>query len=295
MRNTLYLFLIFILVFSVTSLPGVALENEYKITYLIDINENGDAIWNVEYRTILSSQNDFESFDNYSQQMEKVYLQEFKELMRNSTSEAAISTSRAMVAKDFTGNTEIQSTPTGTYGVVEYSFTWTNFASTGQNIIIGDVFFGGLYLSKDNTLIIKYPEGYEIDTVQPEPDVIRNGLIWYGLRSFGPNEPGVVLLGPSSSWKLYLSLLIIVSAGSYIIYRRKIRTGPETPGNDIVNLEDRIINLLKENDGTLYQSDLVRKLNLPRSTVSSALNELNNRNLIQKIKKGRENIIRITE
>ncbi|VVB92333.1 Uncharacterised protein [uncultured archaeon] len=61
----------------------------------------------------------------------------------------------------------------------------------------------------------------------------------------------------------------------------------------MIDLEEQIIKLLKENNGSLYQSNIVRKLNLPKSTVSSALNELHNKNLILKIKKGRENLIRL--
>ena len=60
-----------------------------------------------------------------------------------------------------------------------------------------------------------------------------------------------------------------------------------------MDLEDRIVKLLREKGGSMYQSDIGKQLGLPKSTVSSALNELHNRNVIQKIKKGRENLIRL--
>lgn len=294
MRNLLYTTLTFMLCIS---LAGAAPENDYKITYTINIKDDGTAIWNVEYRTLLVTNDDVNSFENYTQQLNSVHLNEFKELMQKSTSEAAIATSRGMVAEDFTGDAAVQSTLTGKYGVVHYSFRWKNFARTDANINIGDVFVGGLYLSKDNTLIIQYPSGFKINEVMPPPDLTREGLIWYGPRSFSPGEPRIILSNTSSPWiSLVIGAFIIFVLGAFI-YMRKRRVPEEKAGNipeiEMIDLEERIIRLLKENGGSLYQSEIVRQLNLPKSTVSSALNELHNKNLILKIKKGRENLIRL--
>jgi len=283
------------MVFLWVSIAVAAAENDYKVTYTINIKEDGTAFWNVEYRTLLSTKDDFNSFENYSQQLKSVYLNEFKDLMQRSASEAAAATSRSMAAGDFSGNAVVQSTPTGTYGVVHYSFRWTNFAKIDSKINIGDAFVGGLYLSKDNTLIIQYPSGYTIEQVTPQPDQNREGLIWYGLRSFGAGEPRIVLAKTSFPW---ITLLIIpVIAAGVFIYMRKIRlknskgTTENITGADMINLEERIVKLLKESKGALYQSEIGRRLNLPKSTLSSALNELHNKNLIDKFKKGRENLI----
>jgi uncharacterized membrane protein len=298
--------LIFLLLISVASA-----ENEYKITYTINVNDEGTAIWNVEYRTSLLTQDDLAAFENYTEQLKPVYLKEFKELMQNSVSAASNATSRKMLAGGFTGEARIENAPTGNYGVVLYSFTWTDFAKLDRekNIIIGDVFVGGLYLSKDNTLIIQYPSGYTVAQVIPQPDHDRDGMIWYGLRSFNAGEP-VIQLKPPFSWMPYaIAILIAAIAGAMILRNRRkdqvietiskveIETTEEThpePGTDLMDLEGRIETLLKEEGGTLYQSDIVKKLNLPKSTVSSALNGLHARKIIQKIKKGRENLIRLT-
>ncbi len=293
-RNLLNLAIILLLCIH---LAGAAPENDYKITYTINIKEDGTAIWNVEYRTLLVTNDDINSFENYTQQLKSVFLPDFKDLMQKSASEAAVATSRTMLATDFTGEASVQSTPTGKYGVVHYSFRWTNFARTDSNINIGDVFVGGLYLSKDNTLIIQYPSGFKIDEVMPPPDQNREGLIWYGLRSFGAGEPRILLSKTSSPWiPLAIATFIIVVLGAFIYMRKRgipkgiVGTIKET---EMIDLEERITRLLKENGGSLYQSEIVKKLNLPKSTVSSALNELHNKNLILKIKKGRENLIRI--
>ena len=300
--------------------------NEYRTTYTIDVRNDGSAVWYVEYRTPLVTKEDVNAFENYTKQIKSVYLNEFRELMQNSVSTASNATSRKMTAGDFSGEARIETAPTGNYGVVHYSFTWTDFSKIDRdkNINIGDVFVGGLYLSKDNALMIRYPSDYTVEQVIPQPDMIRDGMIWYGLRSFNPGEPSI-LLKPHFSWMPYAFAVIIVAAvgGVILRIRRKAQvidiqsgdrvestggtntemgtdtgagkgagTGTDTE-TDIMGLEDRITSLLKESGGALYQSDIVKKLDLPKSTVSSALNGLHARNIIQKIKKGRENLIRL--
>ncbi len=306
-RRILCLSIIFLLLISSAS---TAQESAYRITYTINVDDDGTAIWFVEYRTQLVSKEDFDTFENYTTRLKSVYLKEFKDLMVKSVSEAANATSRNMIAGGFTGDAKVETSPTGTYGVVHYSFAWTNFAKIDpdKNINISDVFVGGLYLSKDNTLIVKYPSGYMVEKVAPDPDNIRDGLIWYGLRSFKTGEPRISLLRTTVPWIQYAIFIFAgfaIAAGVYI-YLFKVRGKKATEivsepqdiketitETDLMNLEEMIIKLLKESGGSMYQSDIGKKLGLPKSTVSSALNGLNTKNLIQKIKKGRENLIRL--
>ncbi|MCX9012585.1 MAG: ArsR family transcriptional regulator [Candidatus Methanoperedens sp.] len=302
--KALYLSIILLLLaHAASAAPG----NEYKITYTININEGGTAVWSVEYRTALVSKEDFDSFDNYTRQLNPVYLNEFKELMQRSVSEAANATSRKMAAGGFTGDAKVESAPTGTFGVVRYSFTWMNFAEldTDRNLKIGDVFVGGLYLSKDNTLIIQYPSGYTIEHAEPQPDQVRDSMVWYGLRSFKAGEPAIVLSRTSWMPLLIAISVISISAAGVFIYMRKARgknaiigtTVEPVAGNlteaDMMDVRDRIVKLLNESGGSLYQSEIGKKLDIPRSTVSTALNQLRDKKIIQKVKKGRENLIRL--
>jgi uncharacterized membrane protein len=307
--------LIFILFLLLLSTVSAASDNGYKTTYTINVKDDGTATWYVEYRTPLVTKEDFDAFENYSEQLKPVYLNDFRELMQKSVSAASNATSRKMMAGGFTGEAGIETAPTGNYGVVSYSFTWTDFAKldSNKNLNIGDVFVGGLYLSKDNTLIIRFPQGFTVEQVTPQPDIVRDGMIWYGLRSFNAGEPNIVLLRSSISSMLYAIAVIILVAGAAIIFkirRNKVQVtgapsgeGIETAGEtlqeekaempNMMDLEDRILALLKESGGSLYQSDIGKKLDLPKSTVSSALNGLHAKNTIQKIKKGRENLIRL--
>ncbi len=298
----LHLVILFIIWISTAN----AAPDNYKVIYTIDVKENGSAVWNVEYRTLLSTQDELYSFENYTSQLNSKYLVEFKELMERSAQEASNGTSRKMDATDFKGEATIQSTPTGKFGVVHYIFTWNNFTRIDQNISIGDAFVGGLYLSNDNTLIIQYPRDYTVEEVIPQPDQSRDELVWYGLRSFGKGEPRIVLAKTSFPWittVAAVTVILLIAIGVFLITGKKeadinsdqavLETSIIIPENEMMDLEDRIMILLKQNGGSLYQSEIGRQLDLPKSTVSSALNQLNDKNLIQKIKKGRENLIRM--
>jgi hypothetical protein len=291
-----------------TSIPVIAgaapVAPDSSITYTITLKEAGTANWHVEYRTILAADEDIRAFDSYAKNVSFTYLPQFQDLMQRSAAQAAAATSRPMEITDFAGDTVIQTTPTGRYGVVYYSFNWKNFAKTGTDLAIGDAFAGGLYLAKDNTLVIRYPSGYTVSVAEPAPDQVRDGLIWYGQRSFGAGEPRLVFEKPGFPWlPVLLGGLsgVIILAGLYVVLSK--RRSPE-PGEDddppvtlseteLLSLEERIIQLLKTSGGEQYQSEIVKNLGLPKSTVSATLNDLHKRGIIQKVKRGRENLIRL--
>jgi len=273
-------------------------------TYTITIGEDGTALWQVDYRTLLATDDDLDSFANYTRDLPSVYLPQVKDLMQRSAAQAAVATSRYMQISNISGDAVIQTSPTGRYGVIMYSFRWTGFAQPGSGLSVGDAFTGGLYLAKDNTLIIRYPAGWTATRVEPQPDLQREGLVWYGLRSFGAGEPRIML--EKSSFPLIpavIGLVIIIGAGSgYLLYWiRKRSSGadePEDPAiplseTDEESLEERIVSLLRANGGEQFQSEIVKLLGLPKSTVSSTLNNLHRKGIIRKVKKGRENLIRL--
>ncbi|MGB9175867.1 MAG: MarR family transcriptional regulator, partial [Methanoregula sp.] len=73
---------------------------------------------------------------------------------------------------------------------------------------------------------------------------------------------------------------------------------PEEPAAPLsaleeAGLEERIIQLLKDSGGEQFQAEIVKALGIPKSTVSSSLNSLHQRGIIQKVRKGRENLIRL--
>jgi len=297
--------IIAVLLVSIPVITGAApVPPDSSITYTITIKEDGTANWHVEYRTLLSSDDDVRAFDSYTKNVSLTYLPQFQDLMQRSAAQAAAATSRPMEITDFAGDAVIQTTPTGRYGVVYYSFSWKNFAKTGTNLAIGDAFAGGLYLAKDNTLVIRYPSGYTVSVAEPAPDQVQDGLIWYGQRSLGAGEPRLVFEKPGFPWLPVLLggvLVLIMIAGLFGVISKRRRSEPDEPEvaavplseADLLSLEDRIVQLLKTSGGEQYQSEIVKNLGLPKSTVSATLNDLHKRGIIQKVKRGRENLIRL--
>jgi uncharacterized membrane protein len=308
MENMTRFSIVVLTVVLLISIPVIAdaapVAPDSSITYMITLKEDGTANWHVEYRTLLAADEDVGAFDSYAKNVSFTYLPQFQDLMQRSAAQAAAATSRPMEITDFAGDAVIQTTPTGRYGVVYYSFSWKNFAKTGTDLAIGDAFAGGLYLAKDNTLVIRYPSGYAVSVAEPAPDQVRDGLIWYGQRSFGAGEPRLVFEKPGFPWLPVLLggvLVLIVIAGVYWVISK--RRSPEPVEADdppvmlseteLFSLEERIVQLLKTSGGEQYQSEIVKNLGLPKSTVSATLNDLHKRGIIQKVKRGRENLIRL--
>ncbi|PKG31999.1 MarR family transcriptional regulator [Methanoregula sp.] len=289
-------------------------DTGYSTTYTISVAKDGSAHWQIEYRTPLLSEEDLAGFDTYSQDINTVYLPELRDLMQRSAAQASLGTSREMAVTDFTGNALVQTSPTGRFGVITYTFEWTQFAKVDDGIVVGDAFVGGMYLARDNTLIIRYPEGYTVASVSPVPDRTGDALAWYGLRSFGPGQPFIVLKGSSFPFLPLIggiAIIVIILITAIILYRRAIAgnsrgeevfeaddpTGSPAALStvDMETLEEKILQLLISHNGEVFQSEIVKVLGLPKSTISTTLNDLHQRGLIQKVRRGRENLIRLVK
>ena len=303
LRQAILVLLVLLLPAALTGMAAAAEIPDYSIAYTVTVADDGSALWHVEYRTLLLTVADVADFEIYAADLSEVYLPEFRGLMERSAAQAAAATGRHMEIGGVTGNAVIQESPTGRYGVVVYTALWDGFARPASTIAIGDAFTGGMYLERDNTLVIRIPEEYTVAQVVPAPDTTRDGLVWSGPRTFGAGEPRVVL-EPQAFPLPYavagLALLIVIVIASSVFFRRHRNAPIKSPdpspptGAELMSLDDRIVHLLRSQGGELFQSDIVRMTSLPRSTVSTALNDIHARGMIVKIKKGRENLIRLS-
>ena len=310
-RYRIFFLIVLLLVCSAGIAGAAPVPPDSSITYTITVGEDGTGIWHVEYRTMLASEDDQMAFDAYAKNLSILFLPQFRDLMQRSASQAAVATSRKMEITDFSGDAAIQTSPTGKYGVVFYSFNWKGFAKPGDQLAIGDAFAGGMYLAKDNTLILRYPAGYTVSLAEPAPDQLRDGLIWYGQRSFGAGEPRIIFERSSFPWLPVIAgsiLMVIVISGMFFVLKKRRNEDTNEPvetddsdstsvplsNAEMISLEEKIIQLLKASNGEQYQSEIVKNLGLPKSTVSATLNDMHKRGIIQKVKKGRENLIRLT-
>jgi len=302
LRRAIPVLLLLLLPAALAGTAAAADIPDYSIAYTVTVADDGSALWHVEYRTLLLTAADVADFEAYAADLSEVYLPEFRGLMERSAAQAAAVTGRYMAISDVTGNAVIQESLTGRYGVVVYTALWDGFVQPAATMAIGDAFTGGLYLEKGNTLVIRVPEEYTVAQALPAPDTTRDGLVWSGPRSFGAGEPRVVLepqAFPLSFAAAGLALLVVIGIAGAVFFRRRNNASPQFPDPSPpaeagpVSLEDRIVHLLRSQGGELFQSDIVRMTSLPRSTVSTVLNDIHTRGLIVKVKKGRENLIRL--
>lgn len=303
LRYAILVLLVLLLPAALTGMAAAAEVPDYSIAYTVTVAEDGSALWHVEYRTLLLTDTDVDDFEAYAADLSELYLPEFRELMERSAAQAAAATGRHMEIGGVSGDAVIQESPTGRYGVVVYTAIWDGFALPDTTIIIGDAFTGGMYLEKDNMLVIRIPEGYSVARAEPEPDDTHDGLVWYGPRSFGAGEPRVVLEQQVFSLPFAaagLGLVIVIVIAGYAFLRRRRNAPIKSPdpsprtGAEPMSLDDRIVQLLSSQGGELFQSEIVRMTGLPKSTVSTVLNDLHARGMIVKVKKGRENLIRLS-
>ncbi|HID61026.1 MAG TPA: DUF4897 domain-containing protein [Hadesarchaea archaeon] len=277
---------------------------DYPTTYKIEVREDRSAVWIVEHRSRLDTAEEENIFQQYISEFETLrdnYLENFSNEMTSLVQRASVITGRSMQAKNFDVSVSILTTATGKFRVIKYQFEWTNFAKLeGANIIIGDVFEAGLFLYKDDALVVQYPSGYAVESASPSPDETRElQLIWYGQRDFGAGEPRIVLGKPSA-----VPLVLVAAAAALAIaigvalWFKKTRKAPPkaehkiSPGKLIPKTDvEKTVDLLNEAGGKMYQSDLVGRTGFSKAKISLLLSSMEKEGTIKRIQTGRKNLI----
>ncbi|MDY6779019.1 MAG: winged helix-turn-helix transcriptional regulator, partial [Halobacteria archaeon] len=231
-------------------------------------------------------------------------------------------TNRSMSALNFDRDVRISDTVTGKVGITRVSFNWTNFAYRKDgNLVMGDVFVGsGLTIGSNEKLVVEYDRNLSLETVVPQPDTRdSNSLQWTGQRFFEAGHPRVVLSLPDTSSVSIPPFLISVVAGVvvlisgffggvYIGRRFGIINGSNASASEseadggsvetedeLLTDEDRIVNLLRENEGRMKQADIVESTGWSKSKVSMVLSDMEDDGKISKLRLGRENVIDLAD
>jgi hypothetical protein len=166
-----------------------------QTTVTVEIHENGNALWTVEWRLPLTTSeiNEWEGAIKNGQNISR-YQNQIKDNLDGLLRSAQNSSNRSMEIQNLNISYGTERTLSGETGIILYSFEWKNFSRTySGNILTGDIFSERSIFSSDNTLIIKIPSGYEVQSVSPKFDKqVGNSLIWIG-QSFGKGEPFLIL------------------------------------------------------------------------------------------------------
>jgi len=320
MKNKISIIVILLLLISV---PGIKSQNSEDTTHII-IYEDGSAFWELETRFELKSEADRTFFEEYIGALEEekdVMIEEKKTEIEEIINKLKLTIKRSMTIENLDLSYGVVETINKDYGVVKFQFLWHGFAEKdGDKLLIGDVFLGGYYLNKNETMIIDFPQNFIYEYVYPLPDETRtSSLIWYGPKSFGEKEPTLILSRfeikntktksnteeieenkeknssiEEKKERNYLFVFVFIILILFIsFFTVKIRKKEDE--EDIFFDEDIIINLLKKNAGKCLQNKIVEETGFSKSKISQVLNDMETKGIITKKKIGRNNLIILNE
>lgn len=343
LRRTGVLLLTLILLTSLLSLPGTqsthaqpgdvfAAQSDIDadtVLLRVDLQEDGSAMWRVEYRLRLDDENSTEAFESLRtdiQQNRSEYEDRFAAGMRQTVAQAEDDTGRNMtlgaVSVEVTNTTIPQQ-----YGVIAYSFRWEGFTRIeGDQLHAGDA-IGGFFIDAETTLIIGWPGGYQLVDVAPPPSEQRDqAVVWTGRRDFTANEPRVIVSpGPATTapggggqpdpgessdlpWGMIIGvgLIALIGAGVALsVYRRRGGPDPaatesvddseEEPPEALLSNEERVLRLLEEHDGRMKQQVVASELEWTDAKTSQVVGKLRDDGEIDVFRLGRENVISLPD
>ncbi len=162
----------------------------------VDVEADGDAVWTVEYRTRLDSEDEEDAFEDLQADVEAdpdAYTESFRERMEATADDASAATGREMAVSEMTIATDRVEIPRE-YGIVTYTFRWSNFAAVdGDRLVVGDA-IDGLFLDDASELRIAWADDRALVEATPEPTETRGtAVIWRGPTTFSTGEPRVTL------------------------------------------------------------------------------------------------------
>lgn len=318
---------------SLSGQSGQFLENQQldRQTFRIEVYKNGSVRWTHVYRRDLASQSEREQFKAFAEQfnerknpeMSTNFKQGAKALVKRGTNH----TGRQMNASSFTHEAYVSRLDNS--GIVKMSFLWSNFSVRKENrIIVGDV-LTGVSINSNQRFEVTWIDGLAYQRATPQPDDRSSDtLTWVASdteRQFNDSRPSVVFttnttVGNHSTratplsqpWLVGTGVIALLAVGVAIAHRRNAlslrqsfetheqghgdpdESTPTITEADLMTDEDRVISLLRDNGGRMKQVKIVEQTGWSKSKVSMLLSDMEEEQLISKLRVGRENIISLT-
>lgn len=275
----------------------------------IDVREDGDAVWTVEYRVRLEDDERREAFESQRADIEtnsSAYADRFESRMAGVAADAEEATGREMRVANVSVTAETRQLPRE-YGVITYRFEWRGFAAIeGDELRVGDA-IAGLFLDEDTRLVLSWPEGYRTVEVAPTPTEEREGaVVWHGPTDFTADEPRVVVSdAPDAGAYLPVAAgvaaLLVVAGG--LAWRRRAggawsavdgASDDRTP-SELMSNEERVLALLEEEGGRVKQQEIVRSLGWTDAKTSQVIGDMREEGSVEVFRLGRENVVSLPD
>ena len=295
------------------AVPDVGQIEPDTVLLEVSLRADGSAAWEIRYRVRLDDDNATAAFDSLERDIEEnrsAYTSRFEERMGGTVAAAENATAREMAVRNMSVRTTRQEIPQR-YGVLIYSFEWTNFAvADGDTIEAGDA-IGGLFLDESTSLTVHWPVDYGLASSDPTPDETGDrSATWRGPQDFTADQPRLALStdaaggggasggdgaeptdggsdGGLSTTLLALLLvgaLVAAGAGLWWYYRE-----PE----ELLSNEERVLRLLERNGGRMKQQQVVEELGWTDAKTSQVVGDLRESGEIEAFRLGRENVLNL--
>lgn len=277
----------------------------------VDVTDTGDAQWQIEYRTRLDDPNTSQAFQSLRQDVANnpdAYSQTFFDGIRSTIASAENATGREMQGTNFSVHAEVHHLPQR-YGVVVYTFTWRGFAAVdGNRLRVGDA-LAGFFLGENERLLLSWPSTYELDDVHPPASERRDrAVVWTGPLEFGPNEPRVVVVAPSSGveWPtrwFATAILVGVALAAGVVGWLGRRNSDNTTmsasdseaSTTLLSNEEQVIRVLETNGGRIRQQEVVDELDWTEAKTSRVISTLRDQGRVESFRLGRENVLALPD
>lgn len=306
--------------------PGAEFRQENvdpdDVLLSIELEPDGDAVWTIEYRVELTTEEEQQAFDELQADVESdpgSFTEQFRNRMAATTAEAASTTGREMAVENVSVTASQRELPRQT-GVLAYSFRWTNFAATdGDRLRVGDA-IDGLFLDENSVLLLSWPEEYELADSTPEPSETRDGAAEYvGPTNFEAGGPRLELVsGGGGSDELgtvptalgaLVALLVVGGIGGFAIAQRDSQDDAEEDdhsddgsedgdpeddeefGPEFLSNDEQVLRLVENNGGRMKQQDVVEELGWTDAKTSQVTMELREDGRLEAFRVGRENVL----
>ncbi|SEP94140.1 helix-turn-helix transcriptional regulator [Natrinema salaciae] len=237
-------------------------QNFDETTFEITVYENGSATWTFRHERLFANEdNESEAERNFREfatafeanetGLYEGFINQSHELVAAGSREA----DREMAATTFRRSAWVDEGRLNQRGIVEMSFTWTNFAAIeGETIVVGDV-FRDLYLASDQSIVLEPGGDLQFRTVAPDPDTQYDGstlertgsVQWSGEQQFADGQPHAELVTPTGAaapagstgllgalesanlvWYLVGGLLVAAVGVAAVVWYRRYGPGAET-------------------------------------------------------------------
>lgn len=160
------------------------------------LQPNGTGDVRIEYRVELDDENTTEAFERHREDIESnpgEYREGFRTDMESTVDNAESTTGREMAVANVSVDARREALGSES-GIITYRFAWIGFAATNDTALKAGDALRGIYLEKNTTLIIAWPEAYDRASVAPTPGETRErSVVWSGGLYFASSEPSLTV------------------------------------------------------------------------------------------------------